>query len=384
MLEEGWIHATTDGTPQGGVISPLLANVALHGMETALIEYFGWTKGKRNRPLLVRYADDFVVLMDTEQDVTRARLFLGVWLRGMGLTLHPDKTRIRHTLDPVEGQSAGFDFLGFTVRHFRVSAAHSPRNPHGKRMGAKCIIKPSKEAIRRHLRRIREIIHRYGTAPQDQMIETLNPIIRGWARYHRTVVARKSFEGCDHVLFSRLRRWAWRRHAHRGWKKIVRKYWEVELGRWRFTSPDGSALQSHTTVKIRRHVKVRGDASPYDGNLTYWAQRLSDHPLVNSRLATVLRWQKGRCGFCGLAFKPDDLIELDHLIPRVLGGRDVVTNLQALHRHCHDQKTAGDGSRAARRKGIDDNDYSTEEPDEGKRSCPVLEWRRAGRLARRP
>jgi RNA-directed DNA polymerase len=104
-----------------------------------------------------------------------------------------------------------------------------------------------------------------------------------------------------------------------------------------------------------------------------FAQRLKDHPLVNSKVGYLLKLQQGRCALCGLYLKDGDLLEVDHIIPRHLGGDNRLMNLQLLHRHCHDQKTAQDGSnRAKAGQGINDNDHLVEEPDEVKVSCPVL------------
>jgi RNA-directed DNA polymerase len=122
---------------------------------------------------------------------------------------------------------------------------------------------------------------------------------------------------------------------------VAHKYWGIDQGKgWMFRTQDGMALKDHAAIPIKRHVKVKGAASPYDGNLIYWAQRLKDHPLTNSRTGYLLRLQQGRCAFCGLYVRNEDLLEIDHIIPRHLGGDDRLMNLQLLHRHCHDQKTA--------------------------------------------
>ena len=142
-----------------------------------------------------------------------------------------------------------------------------------------------------------------------------------------------------------------------------------------FSTPDGLRLVHHADMPIQRHVKVRGKASPYDGNLVYWAQRLRDHPLTSSRVALLLKRQEGRCARCGLLFTDSDrdCIEVDHMIPRSRGGAHDPTNMQALHGHCHDEKTAEDGSQSKRQQsGIVDKNRVIEEPDESNGSCPVL------------
>jgi RNA-directed DNA polymerase len=120
-----------------------------------------------------------------------------------------------------------------------------------------------------------------------------------------------------------------------------RPYWAIDQGEgWTFKAQDGSTLKKHDATPIKRHVKVKGAASPYDGNLIYWAKRLKDHPLVNSKVGYLLKLQQGRCAFCGLYLKDGDMLEIDHIIPCHLGGDNRLMNLQLLHRHCHDQKTA--------------------------------------------
>lgn len=105
-------------------------------------------------------------------------------------------------------------------------------------------------------------------------------------------------------------------------------------------------LRTHAETPIIRHVKVKGDASPYDGNQLYWSSRMGKHPEVSTRVAMLLKIQKGKCTHCGLYFREEDVIEVDHIIPRNMGGKDEYKNLQLLHRHCHDRKTAEDGSAA--------------------------------------
>lgn len=369
VLDGGSFTPTERGSPQGGVISPLLALVALYGLETAIIAAFP----KRDRPQVVVYADDFVVLHPTRAGAEKAQQVAEQWLAGVGLQLKPSKTRIGHTLLVVDGQ-AGFDFLGFSVRQY---PCRRPSRPY------KTLIKPSKDAIRRHQQALREIIRASKAAPQEALIFALNRIIQGWARYYRTVVAKEVFSACDYRLMSTLKRWAGRRHGRKpiGW--VFEKYWQRSpTGRRQFGLPDGRHLVFHADMPIRRHIKVRGTASPYDGNLIYWARRLRDHPLMAGTMAILLRRQKGACTHCGLLFTDQDRIEVDHIVPQSLGGTKDLANRQVLHRHCHDQKTAEDGSQRAStrtRRGISDNDHATEEPDAGKartsgsedESCPA-------------
>ncbi len=335
VMEEGNFIPAEEGTPQGGVISPLLANIALHGMERAVWLAFMHKEGK---PALVRYADDFVILHPTLAGIEKARQIVEKWLKDMGLELKPEKTRIVHTL---EGKDAGFNFLGFHVRQYKVSDSRSGTisGSGSKKLGFKTIIKPSKKAVVQHAKEMKRVIKGHQAAPQGALIARINPIITGWTNYYRTVVSGEAFSRQDQQLYNVLRAWARRRHKKSlAWVHRKDWQWGDENG-WTFT--DGKhALNKHAKVKIKRHVKVRGSASPYDGNLLYWGQRLKDHPMVHTRTGSLLVSQKGRCASCGLQFMPGDQVETDHIVPRHLGGEDKMANLQLLHRHCHDQKTA--------------------------------------------
>jgi RNA-directed DNA polymerase len=342
VMDAGTWMPTEEGAPQGGVLSPLLMNVALHGMETALQGAFTRREGK---PTLVRYADDFAVFHPSRAGVEKAGQIVESWLKEIGLNLKPSKTRITHTL---EGD-AGFEFLGFQVRQHPVGRRHSGTNRYGKPLGFKTLIKPSKTAIKRHLVELKRLVRVHRAGPQEGLIAALNPVIRGWCNYYRTAAAKRIFSTCDHYLYQMLRSWAAFRHPNKEMRWVVKKYWGQDQGQgWKFQAPDGSVLAKHASTPIKRHVKVKGTASPYDGNVIYWAQRLKDHPLTSKRTGYLLKLQQGRCGYCGRYFQPGEALETDHIIPRRLGGDDRLLNLQLLHRHCHDQKTAQDGSHQAR------------------------------------
>ena len=270
----------------------------------------------------------------------------------MGLAMKPSKTRITHTLDAYEG-NWGLDFLGFDVRQYRVGKYHTAKNTHGRPLGFKTLIKPSQEAQQRHIHQLKRSIRELRGAPQEGLIADLNPQIRGWAHYYQTVVASQCFGRMDHVVYWMLWKWACWRHPDKGmgWKK--RRYWKRVDDHDEFRT-EGARLFTHCRVKICRHTKVEGTASPYDGNLVYWAKRNYEHPLTTTRTGYLLRLQKGRCAACGLYLKDGDLMERDHIIPKSLGGTDDVRNQQVLHRHCHDRKTSLDGSYEARGSGTYD------------------------------
>jgi len=346
VIDNDVFISTEAGTPQGGVISPLLANIALHGMEKAIT---AGLKRRDSKPILVRYADDFVIFHPDKEELKKATQKITQWLKTMGLVLSPEKTRVTHTLTPSEG-NVGFDFLGYAVRQFPVGKTHTGKDPTGKPLGYKTIIKPSKKAIKTHIQKTNLWMKKLKSAPQKAVIEKLNPIIRGWCNYHKVVCAKKVFQGCDSRLYAQLMEWARKRHQKKGKYWIVEKYWHhVDGKQWVFAAPvqteEGMSLvklRSHNQTAIQRHVKVRASASPYDGNLVYWSQRLKQHPLMGNTRAKLLQIQKGMCPRCGLYFQDDDMLEIDHIIPVVLGGRDTLANKWVYHRHCHDEKTAED------------------------------------------
>jgi RNA-directed DNA polymerase len=176
--------------------------------------------------------------------------------------------------------------------------------------------------------------------PQWMVIKELKPVIRGWANYYKSVVANDTFIRCDYMLYCQLRQWANKRHPNKGAWWIYKKYWrKSEKHATAFATPEGAKMQTHV-IGIHRHAKIGGNASPYDGNLLYWAKRLKTHPMLHGKLARLLQLQKGVCRKCGLLFRDGDLIEIDHIVFRCYGGKDTIDNLQALHLHCHDQRHA--------------------------------------------
>lgn len=366
VMDDGQFFETKEGTPQGGVISPILANIALHGMEQLVIDYARSLKGNKDNNQssisLIRYADDFVILANKKSQIIEMRDLVTKWLEKMGLELSPSKTKIGNTLfNPKDNweleeayKDSGFDFLGFNVRQYEVDDHHSG-SCRGKLLGFKTLIKPSKKAIKKHYDTIAKIIDAHKAAPQAALIAKLNPIIRGWVNYYSTVVSKETFTTLDFLVYQKLSRWANRRHPGKSGKWISNKYWNTVGGNnWVFSvTKDGEVAEtliSHVSKKIVRHIKVKGTASPFDGNLKYWSSRRGEHPLVPTRVAKLLKEQQGKCAHCGLYFREDDLIEVDHIIPKSEGGKDRYDNLQALHRHCHDSKTASD-NRDSRLRG---------------------------------
>lgn len=293
----------------------------------------------------------------------------------MGLELKPSKTRLTHTLNKRGEENPGFDFLGFTVRQFPVGKNQSGKNTDGTTLGFKTLIKPSKKKLKTHAESIRSVIKTHKAAPQEALISRLNPIIRGWANYYSTVVSKEIYSGMDRLAYQQLRAWANRRHPNknRGW--VANKYWQnIKNDHWVFANRgEGKRkkirLRKHSETLIVRHEKVQGERSPYDGDWIYWSTRMGMHPEVAAKVATLLKKHKGICAHCGLFFKNGDLLEIDHKTPRKRGGKDTKQNLQLLHRHCHDTKTANDDKAE---RGTNDKSQIIEEPCDAKVSRTVL------------
>lgn len=299
-----------------------------------------------------KWADDLIVLHSELSIVQQSQKILEKWLLDMGLKLKPSKTRICHTYEKVEGR-AGFDFLGFEVRQYRVSKHNrtsiATRKKHKVR-DFKTLIKPSKEKVKLHYQKLAKIIDDSRTIPQEALILRLNPVIRGWSRYYSPVVSAITYQKLTNLMYSKLRRWASRRHPQKSQRWIVRKYWlAADNPHWRFATKTGYTLYSHTHTKVIRHTKVQGARSLFDGDWSYWATRMGRHPELPSTTAQLLKKQRGKCPWCGLFFKDGDLLESDHIIPKALKGNEAIQNRQLLHKHCHDQKTAIDGSNPPKR-----------------------------------
>ena len=354
VMEVGNLSQTNEGTPQGGVISPLLANIALHGMEERIKQYAETLKGAKsiNRQALslIRYADDFVIIHEDINVILKSQEIITEWLSDIGLELKPSKTKLTHTLNKYEG-NVGFEFLGFHIQQRKVGDYRAASNGKFK-LGFNTIITPSKPKIKAHLAKIAEVIDTHKTAPQAALISRLNPIIKGWSSYYSTVVSKETFSKCDHLTYDKLRAWA----RKRGKGSINKeKYWKmVDDRNWCFSTENGLELRSHAATPITRHVKVKGNVSPYNGDWIYWSKRRGEYPETPTRVSKLLKEQKGICSHCGLYFTSTDIVEVDHITPKSLGGKDEYKNLQLLHRHCHDTKTASDGSF---HKSYDDNPF---------------------------
>lgn len=278
VMEGDVFHEVRTGTPQGGVISPLLANIALHGLEYELKEVllgdlFQYAKQKRKcansrdakrNIAVVFYADDFVVIHESKEIVLKAKEYIEKWLEKIGLKLSPTKTRVIHTMQSTDGNEPGFNFLGFSIRQYPTRTCDK---------GYKTHIKPNLDNQKRHRQTIDERLDQMTACTQDEVIKALNPVIRGWSNYFRTGVSSRIFSKMDDYVFQKLWKWVRWKHPKKGLRWIKRKYFPLRGNRqWRFAS-GSNLIRRHTETHIKRHVKVQGTKTPYDGNLQYWSKR---------------------------------------------------------------------------------------------------------------
>jgi RNA-directed DNA polymerase len=335
-MEKHVLHETTDGTPQGGIISPVLSNCALDGLEQLLKKKY--PTGTRLRSLggkypsvnLIRYADDFVITGKSKELLEgEIKPLVEQFLRKRGLELSPTKT----VVTPV---TQGFDFLGQNVRRY----------PNGK-----LLIKPSKKNVKHFLDGIRQTIKAALGKSAADLINELNPKIRGWANYHRHVVSKRTFDRVDHLIFYKLWQWARRRHPNKGPSWLKYKYFERHQDRdWIFfgeTCDEEGQLHKlrllfASRTPIKRHVKVKSEANPYDPAWeTYFEKREGDHMLERFRGTQTLRFlwyeQHGLCPVCNAKITPTTGWRLHYCVSRVMGGSRSVENRVLLHPECHNR-----------------------------------------------
>jgi len=338
VLDEGTLFPTEEGTPQGGVISPLLANIALHGLEETVKDAFPENRffkeqnlNVRWKPQIVRYADDFVILHRDRKVIGKAQEIAAKWLKQMGLEMKPSKTRIVHTLEKHDGQ-VGFDFLGFNIRQYPRSKSSCIRMPKtGNPTGFTPSIRPSKESQKRLLRKVKQILKSNRSVSQVRLINLLNPVIRGWGNYYSKVVSKDVFRRLHSLIYEQLRSWTNYRHSNKGHKWIVRKYWSFS-DKWEFGVRDRIKLVSLPEIPVRRHVCLRVNKSPFDGDWIYWSRRLGQYPDMPKSKAIRLRLQDGICSSCGLHFCPDDEMVILHLDGNNKNFRR--DNMTLVHRRC--------------------------------------------------
>jgi RNA-directed DNA polymerase len=326
-LEKQTFHPSTAGTPQGGIISPVLANMALDGLEGALYDRF--RHKDRSKPStgvnLVRYADDFIISGRSPETLAEIRAFTANFLAERGLELSPEKTSLTH-LDE------GFDFLGQNVRRYQ----------------GKLIIQPSKKSRKAFLDKVRGILKANPTLQTGLLIEQLNPIIRGWADYHRHVCSKQTYRRVDHAIFKALWRWARRRHPKTKPAAWVRKKYFCTHGTrtWTFTGKtmgrNGKEKKVYllyaNNTPIRRHAKIKAQANPFDPQWElYFENRIQAKMAVKLTPGLFKLWQSqdGKCPLCKQIITLESGWHTHHVLWRSKGGGDQLRNLQMLHPACH-------------------------------------------------
>jgi RNA-directed DNA polymerase len=333
VVENGRWSRTEEGTPQGGIASPLLLNVALHGMETAAGARYGADNHAiKGTPVLIRYADDFVVHCHTRQEALEVKARLAAWLTPRGLAFNDDKTQVVSLSD-------GYDFLGFNVRRYR----------------GKLLIKPSQTAIRRIRRRLRDELRSLHGSNAPAVLKRLNPIIRGWAAYYRTQVSADAFGKLDHYLWKLTFKWATRSHPNKPSYWVFARYFgmfnKARQDRWVFGDRvSGSYLHRFAWTNIVRHQIIKHAASPDDPELAdYWAWRRRKAPLpINLTAMRLYRAQDGRCAICKTTLlaasdRPQTPRDWEHWLATTRKTIDVVWNTartdaaapRLMHLHCN-------------------------------------------------
>ena len=313
------LFPTDEGTPQGGVISPILANMALDGMQKVLSDRFHTNRlGKidlrfknAHKVNLVRYADDFIVTAATKEIAEEAKEIIRGFLCTRGLELSEEKTLITHVDD-------GFDMLGWTFRRFKE----------------KLIVKPSKKSVKALNASLHNTVLERGKAwRQEDLIRVLNRQLRGWANYHQSVCAKDAFSRTDHILYEMLWRWAKRRHPKKNRKWITANYWYSKgLRNWVFSTKNAELIRLGE-VPIIRHTKVRMSANPYLDS-EYFIQRKIQNGMKRLSGQKIWRNQNGCCYHCGQPMEISDEREIFYKIPKSMGGKDDVPNMAYVHKYC--------------------------------------------------
>lgn len=332
FMSEEVLHATEQGTPQGGVISPLLANLALDGLGKLLSEKYPRKISSRkpsHKVNYIRYADDFIITGRTKA-MLEEEIFPLVesFLNERGLKLSREKTKITHI-------NAGFDFLGQTVRKYN----------------GKLLIQPSKKNVLKFLQSIRAFTKANKMMVHHSLIEALNPKIRGWCQYHRYVVSKKTFSKVRHELWKILWNWATFRHPQKGSQWVKDKYF-IHNGKndWCFacTVQESKTGQKRTItlydparVPIRRHIKIKSACNPYDPAWKPYLEKRtyfkSIRDLKRKNLDQIWKRQKGSCPVCNQAITTGGDWHIHHIKPLSEGGDNSLTNLIMLHPNCHRQ-----------------------------------------------
>lgn len=327
------LYPTEAGTPQGGIISPLLANMALDGLENLLSMLFKRkrVKGKLFAPGVnyIRYADDFIITGKTQEILKdEVKPLVEEFLKERGLELSQEKTRITHI-------DKGFDFLGQNLRRYK----------------GKLLIKPSKVNTKAFLDKVKKLIKAHKASTQKNLIAILNPLLRGWVNYHQHVVAKRAFSRANYEIWKKLWQWAKRRHPSKGRNWVKKRYFVNSGSRnWVFScisknrtgNPTLAKLINLADTRITRHVKIKAQANPFDPEWeSYFDKRLQlkmeSHFKGKEKLLKLWSNQKGRCPQCQQKLSLERKWHIHHIQPKCKGGKDTMSNLAMLHPNCHRQ-----------------------------------------------
>ncbi|MBC3927531.1 group II intron reverse transcriptase/maturase [Undibacterium sp. CY21W] len=329
LVYQGQFQETEAGTPQGGIISPTLANVTLNGLESGLIDFLGQTKARKLKVNVVRYADDFVITGASKDVLEReVKPWIQSFLAVRGLQLSETKTHIVHI-------DEGFDFLGWNFRKYQE----------------KLLIKPSKKNVQTFYRKAKEIISQHKTVKQGELIQMLNRILRGWAQYHSPVVAKATYNRMDSLIFKAIWRWAARRHPNKNGEWIRKKYFHTTGERnWVFAAPVANEKGETTLTElyqlsgtaIKRHKKIKGAYNPFDPEWEMYGEQLQQERMLENmrhrkQFIRMYIDQKGLCAICSCKMTKTTGWHDHHIEYRVHGGSDALGNRVLLHPNCHAQ-----------------------------------------------
>ena len=338
------------GTPQGGIISPLLANIALHGLEDHLLNYVSsrnfpkphpdaarGTRAKKAALGVIRYADDIIIIHRNPMIMEKVIIEAKEWLTNVGLEVSKEKSKLRWA-------SQSFSYLGY-----QLTLVTRQGNPRIK-------ITPSKESVNRLIDKTRNIIQNNKSASSYTLIYLLRPVIIGWGNYFRYCECKETFSKIDNIIYNQLRAWVLRRAIRTNRTNTMAKYF-IRNRTYRFQGKDYSAnwifagqrndkhgipsnthLPKLSWISSKSYAKIPGNASVYDGNHLYWASRNPKYSSLSTRVKNLYNQQSGKCSACKIKFQLSDHMEVDHIIPRSKGGSDRYVNLQLLHRQCHIEK----------------------------------------------
>lgn len=339
-LQSGYVdnqvfHATKKGSPQGGIISPLLANIALDGMEKEVgIHYLKvnstrdgvvYRPPKKCTKAVILYADDFIIACQTKAEAESLHQELLPYLNKRGITLATDKTRITHVTN-------GFLFLGLHIKQYKQD-----KN--------KLLIKPSKDSIQKAKNKIKDTFQNAKGTPVSSLLTQLNPVIRGYAYYWRHVVSKKVFSSMDFFIWGRVVKYLKRLHPRKSWKWIVKQYFRRPhhggRDKWILTCPKTKhQIFKMSWIPIVRHTQIKYKNSPDNSELIpYFAERDKKDFDNNNTLTRIkiAKKQKYICPICKESLQTGETLEIHHKVPKVYGGTNEYKNLQLLHTSCHIQ-----------------------------------------------